>query len=184
MQTNKPILKEEISGDVLTLTIFWRHDLVIKTILTWRNTSLQPTFHSTYSEHLRDLLLDYEKGNAVLWNYVPLDWTVIPQTSFKKNVLSILSTINYGTILTYGKLAELAGNPHAARAVGNIMSKNPWPLILPCHRVVARNRHLTGFKGSGGLSMKAWLLEREGHTIYNGIKLSTINYMDTTGSSI
>jgi O-6-methylguanine DNA methyltransferase len=68
--------------------------------------------------------------------------------------------IPYGQTRSYGWLAARAGKPQAARAVGQAMAANPWPIIVPCHRVVSSNGHLGGY--GGGLGMKERLLRLEG----------------------
>ena len=55
----------------------------------------------------------------------------------------------WGETVTYGELAEMAGRPRAARFVGNVMARNPVPIIIPCHRVVAANRRIGGYGPSG-----------------------------------
>ena len=65
-----------------------------------------------------------------------------------------------GETRTYQWLAEAAGNPRASRAAGQAMAKNPFPLIIPCHRVVGSNGGLHGY-GAGGVGVKARLLEME-----------------------
>ena len=84
---------------------------------------------------------------------------VITGTSFQKKILQKTAGIPYGKTLTYGTLAKKAGYPNAARAVGAVMATNPFPLVIPCHRVVGR----TGLQGyGGGLKMKRDLLTMEG----------------------
>lgn len=68
--------------------------------------------------------------------------------------------IPYGTLVTYGELARMAGNEKAARAAGSAMGANPMPIIIPCHRVIASGRRIGGF--SAGLEWKRSLLELEG----------------------
>ncbi|MGH7792662.1 MAG: methylated-DNA--[protein]-cysteine S-methyltransferase [Thermodesulfobacteriota bacterium] len=80
-------------------------------------------------------------------------------TPFQLFVWRELLKIPYGTVTTYGEVAERVGNPHAARAVGNAVGANPLPIIVPCHRVVATNG-LGGY--SGGLHIKKNLLRTEG----------------------
>ena len=62
--------------------------------------------------------------------------------------------------MTYGGLAAAVGVPGGARAVGNVMAGNPFPLVIPCHRVIRSDGSLGGF--GGGLPMKRALLEMEG----------------------
>lgn len=80
-------------------------------------------------------------------------------TVFEKEVLRVTSGIPAGKTLRYSQVASLAGRPGAARAVGNALSKNPVPIIIPCHRVVASNGP-GGF--TGGLDIKLRLLQLEG----------------------
>lgn len=164
------VTQEYISGKVLTLTIYLVNNVINQIDIDWLKNPFIPT--TTIGKYLKNLLLSYEQGKLVHWDLLPLNWSSIPKNSFQKKVLLSLTTIKYGTTISYGELATLAGNPCAARAVGNIMSKNPWPLVVPCHRVIGANSHLTGFKGKEGLSIKAWLLHREGHLISNNKSIS------------
>ena len=75
-------------------------------------------------------------------------------------MLEQLGRVPYGELTTYGTLAERAGRPRAARAVGTIMNRNPVPIVLPCHRVVGSSGSLVGY--AGGLDRKRLLLELEG----------------------
>lgn len=78
---------------------------------------------------------------------------------YTTQVLTILRKIPFGLSLSYAELAELTGNPKGARAVGNACALNPIPLLIPCHRVLAKGNHLGGF--SMGLEIKKRLLEFE-----------------------
>ena len=83
---------------------------------------------------------------------------------FQKDVLKIASQIPFGEVLTYGQIASQLRKPGASRAVGTALARNPLPIVLPCHRVVAADGHLTGYLGKKGIAAKKWLLELEGHT--------------------
>ena len=80
--------------------------------------------------------------------------------AFRRDVMSQLARVPYGTVTTYGALAAKAGRPSAARAVGTIMNRNPIPIVLPCHRVVGASGSLVGY--AGGLKRKERLLQLEG----------------------
>ena len=80
-------------------------------------------------------------------------------TDFERSVWSALSEIPYGKVVTYGQLAERIGQPTACRAVANAVGKNPFLILLPCHRVVGA-QGLGGF--SAGLETKTKLLTLEG----------------------
>jgi methylated-DNA-[protein]-cysteine S-methyltransferase len=69
-----------------------------------------------------------------------------------------LRKVPLGAVISYGELASRAGSPGAARAVGGVMSSNPFPLIVPCHRVVNANGTVGQYSGAQGSSTKSWLL--------------------------
>ncbi len=81
-----------------------------------------------------------------------------PLTPFTKRVLEALTTIPFGKTLTYGELATQIGSPNGARAVGGALGRNPFPLLLPCHRILASNG-IGGF--SAGEGLKPLLLKHE-----------------------
>lgn len=78
---------------------------------------------------------------------------------YTTRVLSILRDVPFGISLSYKELAEITGNPEGARAVGNACARNPCPLLIPCHRVLATEGKIGGF--SGGLEIKKTLLNFE-----------------------
>jgi len=81
-------------------------------------------------------------------------------TEFQRRVLKATMTVPYGAVASYARIAERAGSPKAYRAVGRALGRNPIPVAIPCHRVVAAGGKLGGF--SGGLGWKRTLLELEG----------------------
>jgi methylated-DNA-[protein]-cysteine S-methyltransferase len=81
-------------------------------------------------------------------------------TPFQRAVLETLRRIPYGDTVTYGELAALAGHPNAQRAAGTFCAHNSFPLVVPCHRVVAADG--LGSYGSLGIEYKRRLLELEG----------------------
>lgn len=93
-----------------------------------------------------------------------LDWSLAGggserPTRFPRRVLGELAKVRFGHTLSYGELARRAGSPGAARAVGGVMAKNPIPLVVPCHRVLAAGGKIGGF--TGGLGLKRALLDLE-----------------------
>jgi methylated-DNA-[protein]-cysteine S-methyltransferase len=80
-------------------------------------------------------------------------------TPFQRHCWLALSSIPYGTTISYGEQARRLGHPRAARAVGAANGRNPISIVLPCHRVVGANGALTGY--GGGLEAKRVLLEHE-----------------------
>jgi methylated-DNA-[protein]-cysteine S-methyltransferase len=106
---------------------------------------------------LADKLRCYFEGQAVTFDE-PLDPTL--GTEFQRRMWAITRAIPRGQTRTYGQIARQAGSPGAARAVGQSMARNPWPVIVPCHRVLGSDGGLTGF--GGGVEMKRRMLEMEG----------------------
>ncbi|HVX60927.1 MAG TPA: methylated-DNA--[protein]-cysteine S-methyltransferase [Pirellulales bacterium] len=83
------------------------------------------------------------------------------QTPFQRAVVESCRRIGFGRVMTYGELAQSAGYPRAARAVGNVMRTNRIPLIVPCHRVVGSGGAAGGYSAGEGVRMKLRLLELE-----------------------
>ena len=80
-------------------------------------------------------------------------------TQFQRQAWEVLSTIPFGSTMSYAEQADALGDPNKARAVGAANGRNPISVIVPCHRVVASSGALTGF--AGGLDTKQWLLAHE-----------------------
>ena len=108
-------------------------------------------------EQAAQQLDDYLAGRRTLFD-VPLApaWG----TNFQQSVWRALQGIAYGQTTTYGELAKHLGQPQAARAIGAAVGRNPWSVIVPCHRVLGANGALTGY--AGGLERKRALLALEG----------------------
>jgi methylated-DNA-[protein]-cysteine S-methyltransferase len=100
-------------------------------------------------------LAEYFAGSRTTFD-VPLHAAGTP---FQQDVWSALTDIPYGQVRSYGDVAAAVGRPQAYRAVGNANGKNPWPVVVPCHRVVATDG-LGGY--GGGLDVKRYLLQLEG----------------------
>jgi methylated-DNA-[protein]-cysteine S-methyltransferase len=103
-------------------------------------------------------LSDYCAGARVRFSIDDVDMSRLGP--FQKKVLLCERQIPHGWVSTYGRLAKKIGSPGAARAVGTALARNPFPLVIPCHRTVRANGALGGFRG--GAQMKRVLLEREG----------------------
>ena len=111
----------------------------------------------------------------------PMDFRSIPvtaslETPFQQRVLQQLRRVRYGETVSYGELAERAGAPRAARAVGSIMARNRTPLLIPCHRVLASGGRLGGFSAPLGVQFKQMLLDLErGQLVPPGRIRETVN---------
>lgn len=91
---------------------------------------------------------------------VTLDYDGVP--AFHRRIYETVRGIRPGDSMTYGEVAMLAGAPGAARAVGQAMSRNPYAVIVPCHRVVAAGGRVGGFSARGGVGTKLRMLAAEG----------------------
>ena len=99
-------------------------------------------------------------GDRVDLSFVPLDYTVLG--AFEASVLRAAREIKPGQTTTYGALAAQVGDAKAAQAVGQALGHNPWPIVVPCHRVTAAAGRTGGFSAHGGAATKLKLLEIEG----------------------
>lgn len=107
---------------------------------------------------MADQIQSYLKGEAVDFRLSLVDLGECSE--FQKGVLLTQCGIPRGWVSTYGRIAMRLGVPGAARAVGTALARNPFPIIMPCHRTIRSNGDLGGF--GGGVSMKRALLELEG----------------------
>ncbi len=110
-------------------------------------------------------LRDYFAGKRKAFN-LPLDLSTLPL--FTRAVLEQARSISRGEVVSYGAMARLLGKPGAARAVGGAMARNPIPIIIPCHRVVASDGRLHGYSSPGGIALKELLLQLEGVQVEAG----------------
>lgn len=109
-------------------------------------------------------------GEAEDFSEVPLDASGLPP--FHAAVYEALRKVPAGATTTYGALArKIGGSTGAARAVGTAMAKNPYALLVPCHRVVGSDGKLHGFSAPGGLTTKAKLLAIEGRPAAEQVSL-------------
>jgi methylated-DNA-[protein]-cysteine S-methyltransferase len=108
-------------------------------------------------------------GRATDYADVPLACS--QSGSFEQRVLEATRKIPFGETTTYGALARRLGDPGLARAVGQALGRNPWPIVVPCHRVTAASGRMGGFSAPGGAVTKLTLLEIEGALAPAGLPL-------------
>ncbi len=109
-------------------------------------------------DHAASAIKAYLEGEDIRFNLSLVDLS--PFSEFQKSVLRAQYAIPRGRVSTYGLIAAHVGAPGGARAVGNVMAGNPFPIIIPCHRTVLSDLRLGGFQS--GVKMKRALLEGEG----------------------
>lgn len=96
---------------------------------------------------------------------VAYDFSLVPE--FAREVYRRTLAVKAGQTTNYGSIAMAMGQPPAvSRAVGSALGANPWPLLVPCHRIVAADGKMTGFSGPGGIQTKLRLLALEGSELF------------------
>ena len=116
------------------------------------------------------------RGEARDLSFISLDMDGI--APFRRSIYAVLRSVPAGATLSYGEIAARLGDGSAARDVGEAMGKNPFPIIVPCHRVVAAGGKLGGFSAAGGVTTKLRLLNIEGAlvgeapTLFDSLPLS------------
>ena len=118
----------------------------------------RPSSEGGGDDPLGALFSAYFAGERVSFDEVELDED--DDTAFQHAVAEAIRAVPYGETVTYGELAALAGHPGAQRAVGSFCARNRFPIVLPCHRVVAAGG--IGPYGSLGAGYKRRLLALEG----------------------
>jgi methylated-DNA-[protein]-cysteine S-methyltransferase len=118
------------------------------------------TSPATQAQRAIDGIVALIGGAAVDFSAVALDMERVP--AFNRRVYEVARTIACGATLTYGDIAKRLGVPAEAREVGEAMGSNPFPIIVPCHRVLAAGGKLGGFSAPGGVATKRRLLAIEG----------------------
>lgn len=129
--------------------------------------------HLDFAREVLDVLEATFNGRGTAWKF-PLPLTL---PAFTREVLGVVSRIPRGYVTAYGEIAKVISESSAARAVAKAVASNPFPLLIPCHRVVKANLELGGYVLGGGVKRK--LLKREAHRdwpdsivfYYNGQKL-------------
>lgn len=91
---------------------------------------------------------------------LPVDLSTL--TPFQKTVLEVTRRIAPGEVWTYHRVAQAMRRPRSSRPVGQALARNPIPIVIPCHRVIASDGALRGYSGGSGLKAKRWLLQLEG----------------------
>ena len=111
-------------------------------------------------KEVQETIVRYLAGENVNFD-LPVDFS--RYTIFQRRVLEVTRSIPYGEVRTYKWVSQRVGNSRSYRAVGFALGGNPFPLFVPCHRVIKSNGELGGYSARGGIDIKAKLLKMEGH---------------------
>jgi len=123
-------------------------------------TPAQPDEEPPHAQWAIVALQRYFAGRAVDFSGILVDLDRC--SSFHQRIYAALREVAWGKTTTYGALAAEVGSPDAARAIGQAMGRNPLPIIIPCHRVLASGGKIGGFSAPGGATTKERLLVLEG----------------------
>lgn len=156
--------KKISQGPALDVHVYYENDRIQKVVI--KSTPVKELQWQTYSSQKNDSLEErlanwfkaYVEGKE---HTVSLPLNLESFTPFSLTVLSLIQQIPFSETKTYGEIAALAGSPGAARAVGSVCQKNPFPLLIPCHRVVGAKQTLVGYSGGCGTETKRDLLDFE-----------------------
>jgi methylated-DNA-[protein]-cysteine S-methyltransferase len=137
-----------------------------------RPASLRIIPETRLEKRVHCLLTRYFRGEPVDFSRLPVE--IPEQPALRARVMQVLRNIPAGTVQSYQWVAEQLGNANAARAVGGALGRNPVPIIVPCHRIVAKHGRLGGFMQdhADGARIKRFLLELEGHAFSDERRLS------------
>ncbi len=133
-----------------------------KKAVTEKILTIFPSTVASFNEfcEIRKSIQDYFRGQKPYFDF-KLDFS--ETTDFQKNVWKEVQKIPYGQTRTYSWIAENLKNSKAARAVGTAVGKNPFPIVVPCHRVLRNSGDLGGFSAVDGVELKKRLLMLEGN---------------------
>ena len=134
----------------------------------WRDAyeAVTAGYHQS-KEHWNTVILDGTIPDEVVKQMIAESYDLITDSPTKR-IYEAVKKIPRGKVATYGRVAELAGNPRMSRAVGNALHKNPDPEHIPCYRVVNAKGELAEAFVFGGVNMQEKLLEADGVEVVNG----------------
>ena len=161
MLKQSPPLIQFINSPIGILKTYWRDDILCRLEFSELPVSViadQTNHRRLQSKACTKLQRELEQYFLGKLTYFDTS-TALEGTEFQKSVWHQLTQIPYGETRSYGEVAQMVGNPKAARAVGMANNRNPIPILFPCHRVIGANGDLVGF--GGGLDRKIPLLELE-----------------------
>ena len=134
----------------------------------WRSAyeAVTAGYHQN-KEHWNTLILDGSIPDKDIKRMIAESYDLVTDSPTKR-IYEAVKKIPKGRVATYGKVAEMAGNPRMSRAVGNALHKNPDPDHIPCYRVVNSKGELAGAFAFGGEEVQRKLLEADGIEVVNG----------------
>ena len=146
---------QTISTDLGEFLAVWRGDSLVSLQFGAPKGPYVPA-RTRAQKALEQYLAGYQKGQAK----AAISFQLAPEgTTFEKAVWRALLKVPYGSRISYAQLAKTIGRPSSHRAVGNAVGKNPFPIVVPCHRVVRSDGTLGGYSGPAGMKRRLLALE-------------------------
>ncbi len=149
-----------VSTAVGPIEIDWNEHAVTRVRLLESGKTKKSARAPGFVRDLATMLAQHFSGRTQDFSKVPLDYANVP--AFHAKVYEASRKVGAGSLIGYGELAVRAGSPGASRAVGQAMARNPFFVVVPCHRVAASLKNLGGFSAPGGALTKRRMLEIEG----------------------
>ena len=151
--------------------------VILPSLVTGKSVSSKINYHgvileSNPSKEIRRLISNIKRsilGDRIVFDIDMLDLSELSQ--FQREVLKVQFNVPYGYATSYKSIAQKLGKPRNARPVSNVLSSNPLPIIIPCHRTVKSDWLLGGYGGSQDSHYKELLLKKEGVKIKNDVVL-------------
>ena len=137
-----------------------RHESAVRAQLRARFRGATECAPSQTIQRAIDAITALLRGEQTDLGFIAIDLDGVPE--FDRRVYAVARTIPPGETLSYGGVAKRLGEPLLTREVGQALARNPFPLVVPCHRVLARGGQPGGFSAPGGVTTKLRLLAIEG----------------------
>jgi len=185
--TLKHILFNTLIGE---LALVWDNldntikQVILPSLITGKTVSSKINYHGVILEEkpnkdIRELISNIKR--SILGDKIEFDWDMLDLselTEFQQDVLKAQFNVPYGYATSYKALAQKVGKPRNARPVANVLSSNPFPIIIPCHRTVKADWTLGGYAGSQNGYYKEFLLTKEGVKIEKNTVLPDYRFVD------
>lgn len=178
----------EINTGIGEVLVVWDEDIdILKQIIlpdseTGKVNKNDISHHGViYEDHPKSNIRSFTSKikNAILGKEVDFifDYLDLSElTAFQKAVLLKQRIIPHGMVTSYKQLATLIGHPRSARPVANVLSRNPFPIVIPCHRTVRSDWHIGGYCGANNNPIKEYILKNEGITFKNETVINKCRY--------
>jgi methylated-DNA-[protein]-cysteine S-methyltransferase len=148
------------ASGILGMSLPEGHDSATRERMRTRFPDAEETPPPVAVQRAVEAIIALLRGESADLSVISLDMTRVPE--FHRRVYEVARTIPPGATLSYGDIATKLGTPGSARAVGQALGRNPFPIVVPCHRVLTSDGKMGGFSANGGVRTKLRLLRIEG----------------------